>query len=139
MYLVDTNIWLERLLEQERTEEVKNFLDKVPSESFWITDFALHSISLSLIRLKKTDLLLRFVKDMFIEGSVVLVHLAPEDTEVMLQRMMQFHLDFDDAYQYIAAEKYNLIIVSFDPDFDRAERGRKTPGQALAEGEASGE
>ena len=26
MYLVDTNIWLERLLDQEKSEEVGNFL-----------------------------------------------------------------------------------------------------------------
>ncbi|MBA7557251.1 hypothetical protein ES705_49996 [subsurface metagenome] len=26
------------------------------------------------------------------------------------------------------AEKYNLLILSFDKDFDRTERGRKEPG-----------
>jgi len=39
----------------------------------------------------------------------------------------KFQLDFDDAYQYVAAEKYNLTIISFDNDFDKTERGRKTP------------
>ena len=43
--------------------------------------------------------------------------------------MQRFNLDFDDAYQYVAAEKFNLEIVSFDSDFDRTERGRKTPDQ----------
>jgi len=28
-------------------------------------------------------------------------------------------LDFDDAYQYALAEKHDLIIVSFDSDFDK--------------------
>ena len=42
-----------------------------------------------------------------------------------------FNLDFDDAYQYATAEKYNLIIVSFDGDFDRTERGRRTPTEVL--------
>ncbi len=32
MYLVDTNVWLERLLEQARAEEVAQFLDRTPSE-----------------------------------------------------------------------------------------------------------
>jgi predicted nucleic acid-binding protein len=40
-------------------------------------------------------------------------------------------LDFDDAYQYVAADKHNLVIVSFDGDFDRTERGRKTPQAVL--------
>ena len=45
--------------------------------------------------------------------------------------MQGFGLDFDDAYQYTATEKYGLTIVSFDSDFDRTERGRRTPGEML--------
>jgi predicted nucleic acid-binding protein len=43
----------------------------------------------------------------------------------------QFNLDFDDAYQYVAAEKHDLTIVSFDSDFERTGRGRKTPAEVL--------
>jgi len=39
----------------------------------------------------------------------------------------RFGLDFDDAYQYAVAERYGLTIISFDGDFDRTARGRKTP------------
>lgn|GEM_PF-3283775 len=31
MYLVDTNVWLERFLEQEKAEEVRDFLDRTSS------------------------------------------------------------------------------------------------------------
>jgi predicted nucleic acid-binding protein len=34
---------------------------------------------------------------------------------------------------YVAAEKYNLDIVSLDSDFDRTERGRKAPAEVLVE------
>lgn len=44
MYLVDTNIWLERLLDQTRSDEVRQFLDATPSEHLFISDFSLHSI-----------------------------------------------------------------------------------------------
>ncbi|MDH7486504.1 MAG: hypothetical protein QHJ81_09555 [Anaerolineae bacterium] len=30
---------------------------------------------------------------------------------------------------YVAAEKYKLTLVSFDSDFDRTERGRRTPAE----------
>jgi len=30
---------------------------------------------------------------------------------------------------YAVAERYELTILSFDADFDRTERGRKTPSQ----------
>jgi hypothetical protein len=44
MYLVDTNVWLERLLDQERSEDVAEFLDRVSSDLLAITDFGFHSI-----------------------------------------------------------------------------------------------
>lgn len=43
----------------------------------------------------------------------------------------RFDLDFDDAYQYTVAERRNLTVVSFDSDFDRTDRGRRTPAQIL--------
>ena len=66
MYLVDTNVWLEVLLAQERAAEAQTFFTSI-----------------------------------------------------------------DDAYQYVAAEKHDLIIVSFDKDFDRTTRGRKTPAEII--------
>ncbi len=58
MYLVDTNIlWLERLLEQERSEEVAKFLNSIPTEKLFITDFSFHSISIILTKFKKFEIL----------------------------------------------------------------------------------
>lgn len=131
MYLVDTNIWLERLLNQKRAQQVKRFLDHVSSEFLFITDFAFHSICVVLTRLNRTEALLDFVEDSFIDGAVVLIHLKPADTKRLIHITEKFSLDFDDAYQYLAAELSNLEIVSFDSDFDRTERGRKTPADIL--------
>jgi len=131
MYLVDTNVWLERLLDQARSEEVGYFLDHTPSERLFITDFAFHSIGVVLSRLNQMEALLRFVQDVFLDGAVGLIHLEPGDTERLVRVTEQFNLDFDDAYQYVAAEKYNLALVSFDSDFDHTERGRKTPTEVL--------
>ncbi|MBC7233545.1 MAG: type II toxin-antitoxin system VapC family toxin [Chloroflexi bacterium] len=132
MYLIDTNIWLERLLHQEKSEVVGQFLSRTPSEHLFITDFPLHSIGIVMHRLKRLDALLRFVQDAFIDGAVVLIHLKPEDMRGLIHVMDQFDLDFDDAYQYVAAEKYSLTIVSLDHDFDQTERGRKTPDEVLS-------
>ncbi len=131
MYLVDTNIWLERLLGQARSEEVGQFLDHVPSDHFFITDFAFHFIGVVLSRLNRIDALLQFVQDTFIDGAVSLIHLDPEDIHRLTSVRERFNLDFDDAYQYTAAEKYTLTLVSLDADFDRTKRRRKTPAQIL--------
>jgi hypothetical protein len=32
MYLVDTNVWLERLLDQEKASEVRRCLDQIKAE-----------------------------------------------------------------------------------------------------------
>jgi predicted nucleic acid-binding protein len=129
VYLIDTNVWLERFLDQARAEEVSHFLDRIPSERLFITDFAFHSIGVILSKLGHKDALLHFVQDAFTYGAVSLIHLDPEDIQRVVRMMEQFNLDFDDAYQYSPAEKYNLTTVSFDSDFDRTPRGRKTPAE----------
>jgi hypothetical protein len=57
-------------------------------------------------------------------------------TNIVLEIANRFHLDFDDAYQYAVAEKHDLQIVSFDTDFYRTERGRKTPDEVVQFNEA---
>ena len=96
-----------------------------------ITDFAFHSIALVLSKLNNVEALRHFIRDIFVEGAVTLLHLRPEDMERLILVMRDFDLDFDDAYQYVAAEKTDSIIVSLDKDFDQTERGRKTPREVL--------
>lgn len=131
MYLVDTNVWLERLLDQAKSQEVGHFLDHIASEHLFITDFAFHSIGIVLNKLNWREAFLHFVQDAFIDGAVVLIHLEPENMQRLVRVIEEFNLDFDDAYQYVAAEKYNLTIVTFDSKFDRTERGKKTPAEVL--------
>ncbi len=132
MYLVDTNVWLESLLEQERSKEAIGFLRGIPAEDMLMTDFSLHSVALVLTRLGKFDGLLKFVQDALVDGAVRIVRLSSREMTNVVETMQRFRLDFDDAYQYVAASKHGLTLVSFDADFDRTEQGRKTPGQVLS-------
>ena len=68
MYLVDTNIWLERLLDQDRSAEVGQFLAQTPTDRLLMSDFTLHSIGVVLARLDRRSVLLQFVDDVFVEG-----------------------------------------------------------------------
>jgi predicted nucleic acid-binding protein len=139
MYLVDTNVWLERLLDQDRSDEVRQFLDATPSDQLSITDFAFHSIGVVLSRLGQNKALVEFVQDAFVGGAVTLLHLAPDDIQRVVDVAGEFGLDFDDAYQYVTAEKHDLLIVSFDSDFDHTQRGRKTPGEVVTTTDADTE
>ena len=52
MYLVDTNVWLELFLEQEKAAEVRRFFQQVEARLIAITEFSLYSIGVILTRLK---------------------------------------------------------------------------------------
>ncbi len=123
MYLVDTNIWLERLLDQERSTEVGQFLSQIPAEQLLISDFTLHSIGVILGQLDRQNVLPQFIDDVFVYGGAGLVTILPEALYHVVSAMEQFALDFDDAYQYVAAQQSNAVIVSFDKDFDRTDCG----------------
>ncbi len=129
-YLVDTNIWLEILLSQEKAKEAEEFLKSIPADLISITDFSLYSIGIILDKLEKSLLFKKFLTD--IENtSIEILRLEFVDLKKVLNTMKKFNLDFDDAYQYTVAEKYNLKIISFDKDFDGTEKGRLTPKEVL--------
>ena len=81
MYLVDTNIFLEILLQQNKSKNCKLFLDK-NSGVLNISDFFLHSIGVILFRNKKEKIFLKFmratklweVNDDIIEVFKILIH-----------------------------------------------------------------
>lgn len=128
MFLIDTNIWLELLLEQEKAQEVHKFFKSVDSHLLAITEFSLYSIGVILTRLKKHFVFEDFLLDTLEESDVMRVCLAPPDLKQVMKISLEYQLDFDDSYQYVAVEKYNLEIISFDTDFDRTTKGRKEPG-----------
>ena len=68
---------------------------------------------------------------MVLEAGVTVIALAAQEMEDIVQIARRFGLDFDDAYQYVVAERYGFTIVSFDGYFDRTERGRKVPKDLL--------
>ncbi len=70
MYLVDTNIFLEILLKQEKSKECKKFLEKNIGK-LNITDFSLHSIGVILFKQNKDELFLKFINDTLPKTNIV--------------------------------------------------------------------
>lgn len=130
MYLVDTNIIIEGLLEQEKAKDVQKFFRSISMDKIFMTDLSLHSIGIILFRLRKFDLFRMFINDMVIDGTEILA-LAPADMKELIRISRQYNLDFDDAYQYTVAEKHSLQLVSFDKDFDALPAKRKEPSEIL--------
>lgn len=129
MFLVDTNIWLELLLKQEKANEVDVFLSNSNPTDLYISDFTIFSIGIILTKFNEIEVLRDFLQKVVIYSGIVKVGLdeneilkATTDDEFKV-------LDFDDAYQYFTAQKYELKIVSFDKDFDKTKRGKILPSQ----------
>lgn len=130
-YLVDTNIWLERLLDQDKSEVVSHFLNVVPADQLFVSDFAIHSIGVILSRLKKFDTLRMFLEDIFINGQIEQLTLEPIDLIDVLNNIVKYGLDFDDSYQCTVTEKFDLTLVTFDKDFDVKGIRKITPDKLI--------
>jgi len=70
MFLVDTNIFLEILLGQDKKEVCKRFLAKNIG-NLNITDFSLHSIGVILFRYSKEDIFRKFVEDVMPDTKIL--------------------------------------------------------------------
>lgn len=131
MYLLDTNIFLELLLNQEKTGEVRDFFTRISLSELSISDFSLYSIGILLIRQKQYALYRQFLNDVVLDGGITVVSISEEDLVNISEVSERYGLDFDDAYQYVVAKNHDLQIVSFDSHFDKTDRGRKSPGQVF--------
>jgi predicted nucleic acid-binding protein len=132
-YLLDSSVWLELLFEQEHAEDVRRFLETEAMAQIAISEFSVYSIGIVLARSGLEHAFVQFVSDALEGTALVRIRLDTTDLKEIMSVRMRFRLDFDDAYQYVAAEKHDLTLVSFDADFDRTDRGRKTPADILGE------
>ena len=96
-----------------------------------ISIFSLHSIGVNLLRQHLAQRWQRFLREMVLSGQVQTLTLPVTELMRIPVIVQQHSLDFDDAYQYLTAEHFQLTLVSFDKDFDRTPRGRQTPQAIL--------
>ena len=108
-YLVDTNIFLEILLNQNGRQKCEEFL-QVDQGAVWISDFTLHSIGVLLFRQKRTELFNQFVADTLPQFTVL--SLGAAGYARLAEAHARFGLDFDDAYQFCVAQENHLAVAT---------------------------
>lgn len=115
--LADTNIFLEILLEQNKSAVCQSFLEEHHGEIF-ISDFSLHSIGVILFRSKRQALFSQFCADIL--PTIHILSLSETEDVINIADVSQTNqLDFDDSYQVKVCELYNLELVTMDFDFKK--------------------
>jgi hypothetical protein len=119
MHLVDTNIFLELLLDQEKKKFSEKVLKKIANGEIKavISGFSLHSIEFILSIKRKTRILKEFLQSLSEFPNLSVYHTNIEEDLIILEIMEQTKLDFDDANQYFVAKKFGATIITFDHDF----------------------
>ena len=129
--LVDANLFIEVLLNQVKAGEARTFFENRKGHKLYVSDFTLHSIGLLLFRQKQHQVFRQFLEDMIGRVGIEMVSLTAREMGLLVDLAGKFNLDFDDAYQYSAAIRHGLRIVTFDADFDRTTEGRLLPTDVL--------
>ena len=128
-YLIDSNVLLEAALRRAHWREAVAFLSSTPATDLAVSDFSIHALGFYLTR-RTPDVFDAIVNDV-VTRNVSVLRVSPQELTLVTQAAKRHGLDFDDAFVYTIAELNRLTIVSFDADFDRTPRGRRTPAAAM--------
>lgn len=90
MYLVDTNVILEVLLDQEQADEAERFLREV--SGLFLSDFAFHSLGVVLLRYGQPEAFPRVYEDLVVRGGVGLLRLEAQEAARIVEVASAFTL-----------------------------------------------
>jgi uncharacterized protein len=128
---VDTNIFVELLLGQERAQECKSLLDEIEQGRIdaVLSHFSLHAIEATIRSPRKLS---EFLKNIEISRGLEIFDTSLSDEQSIAVLSSEIGLDFDDSVQfYIARRTGSSAIVSFDRHFDGQGIPRREPIQIL--------
>jgi len=127
LILVDTNIFLELLLNQKRADECEAFLERVSKgeEEAVVSHFSVHGIESFL---GEGPALTNFLKGLATSKGLS-IHESGLSEEIAVSMLAQsINRDFDDSLQYFLAKKLGAqSIVSFDGHLDGLDVERTEP------------
>jgi predicted nucleic acid-binding protein len=131
MLLIDTNVFLELFLGQEKAEECEKFLQEISMGVLEavVSKFTIHAIEASL---NNSTLILTFLRNVQNSLGLDVYETSIEEEMAASMLMDKIKLDFDDAMQYYLAKKLGVeAIVSYDKHFDVVDIRRKEPSGFL--------
>lgn len=129
MTVVDTNIFLEFLLGQERADDCLSAIESLMTteEEAYISSFSLHSIEVILLRKNLVKELKAFLSALEYFLFIQVYYTSVKEEKEVLDAMSKTGLDFDDAVQYYIARKLKAGLLTLDKHFDKV-KGIKVIG-----------
>ena len=129
MYLVDTNVFLEVLLDQKRANECEEIIQKFNRGilTAYVSSFTIHSIEVILEKNNRLEVLKYFLKDLLESKGLKRFDTTTAEEIGVLDIAKRLNLDFDDAINYFICKSLKLGIVSFDKHFDKTDIKRVEP------------
>jgi predicted nucleic acid-binding protein len=123
IYFIDTSIFLEVELGQEKKNEAKALLNKILKGEVKVvtTDFNIDAVALVMQRYKaKPSDIRKFFMNMMIFDGLTIYEVNLID-RILATKLMENHkLRFDDALNFFVMKSLGLNeIISFDTDFDK--------------------
>ncbi|QGA80208.1 type II toxin-antitoxin system VapC family toxin [Candidatus Nanohalobium constans] len=132
MYLIDTNIFLELLLDQKNADECEKLLGKIFEGRISVaaTEFTIHAVQGTLA--DNPDTIKRFLESVNSTINIQILETKMKEEVMISQYSKDSSLCFDDALQYSVAKRENIEnIISYDTDFDNTDLERVTPGELI--------
>lgn len=131
--LIDTNIFIEIARKQKRFEECLDLMnvikEEIINEDIYVTEFTLHALEALISRNAKD--LLRNILLLIYDEKIKIYDSNIADDLGILSSMDALGFDFDDCLQYMATNKLQTYIVTFDKSFKEKGLEVKTPAQVL--------
>ena len=120
MLLIDTNIFLEYLLNNEKADQCEKFIFREIDKGIEIiiTRFTLYSIEIIMTENQLFKELDNFLSSIKLLSNIKIINTNLEEDINIIEIIHDTGLDFDDALQYLIAKNYNADIVSYDKHFD---------------------
>jgi predicted nucleic acid-binding protein len=94
MFLIDTNIFFEVMLGQEKSVEVKDFFNRADLSSLFLTDFSLFSIGIIYFRERNPGPFIKLVNEDIGTSGLRIASLDLPEYPNIARYANEYHLDF---------------------------------------------
>jgi predicted nucleic acid-binding protein len=132
--LIDTNIFIEIAREQRHKAACRDFIDAISfdmvDEEVYISRFSLSAVEAVL---SESTHFVREILLLIFNGKIKVKDTTIDDDLMINSVKKDLDLDFDDAVQFIAANKLGTYLVTYDKDFSNTSIQTKTPEEVLEE------